>query len=654
MFKTFSIAVHDQYNKMAEQVLYTTDILDIFESYLNAFPEGTNPMYRVRTEHDCNCCKNFIRRLGHLVTLDESGNRQTVWDNYHELPAPYDVVGKAMRDLVMQAPLVSVFYTKETIFGSNPTPDNHDAKLWNHFVGTVHTRHRSNKPGEVCSTFNTGAQVFERGLTELKPEAFDTVLALIEAKDLYRGEEHLRPIQEFQKIQQAYLKATDKKAFVLVNASKPVARFRNTAIGTLLTDLSDDVPVDQAVRIFESKVAPLNYKRTSAPISPKMIDDAVAKLSELGLEGAIHRRHAKISDVSINDVIWVDNASKILMKDSISDLLMPSAFVPAANIKSATDITIANFMEKEIGNFESMSVLVRNDQVNNLMSITGGDGPERLFKWDNNFAWSYNGEVTDSIKERVKKAGGRVVGAKLRVSLSWFNIDDLDIHCTDPTNQHIFYGNKLDILDVDMNAGSGTNNTPVENLSWMGKLKDGSYMITVDQYSQRTKENPGFIIEVEYEGKLTQYRYNHEVRVQITCLQMIVEDGRLTKIISAPSMSADAAPKDVWGIKTETLVPVQTVMLSPNFWGDNASGNKHWFFILKDCNNPDPVRGIYNEFLRSDLEAHRKVFELLGAKTKCQPTTDQLSGIGFSSTVTNELIVVGKTGSRSKAFNVKF
>lgn len=74
-------------------------------------------------------------------------------------------------------------------------------------------------------------------------------------------------------------------------------------------------------------------------------------------------------------------------------------------------------------------------------------------------------------------------------------------------------------------------------------------------------------------------------------------------------------------------------MLSPNYWENAGSmGNKHWFFILDQCINPNPVRGIYNEFLLGSLEPHRKVFEVLGSKTKCQPTDNQLSGIGFSST----------------------
>lgn len=36
---------------------------ELWDLYLASFPEGTNPIFRVRTEHDGSYDKNFIRRL---------------------------------------------------------------------------------------------------------------------------------------------------------------------------------------------------------------------------------------------------------------------------------------------------------------------------------------------------------------------------------------------------------------------------------------------------------------------------------------------------------------------------------------------------------------------------------------------------------------
>jgi hypothetical protein len=62
-------------------------------------------------------------------------------------------------------------------------------------------------------------------------------------------------------------------------------------------------------------------------------------------------------------------------------------------------------------------------------------------------------------------------------------------------------------------------------------------------------------------------------------------------------------------------------------------GNKHYFFILDGCKQPGTVRGFYNEFLTDKLRDHRKVFEVLGNKMRVEESDEQLTGLGFSSTV---------------------
>ena len=92
-------------------------------------------------------------------------------------------------------------------------------------------------------------------------------------------------------------------------------------------------------------------------------------------------------------------------------------------------------------------------------------------------------------------------------------------------------------------------------------------------------------------------------------------------------------------------------MKSPNYWEGNSVGNKHIFFMLQDCKNPDPVRGFFNEYLRADLEKdHKRVFEAIGSMAKTEYNDDQLSGIGFSSTNRNELVVKVD----NKPFKIKF
>lgn len=125
--------------------------------------------------------------------------------------------------------------------------------------------------------------------------------------------------------------------------------------------------------------------------------------------------------------------------------------------------------------------------------------------------------------------------------------------------------------------------------------------------------------------------------------------------VAAPGLVGGDLPTTVWGVRTEALARVSAVMTSPNHWdGAGKVGAKHWFFVLRDCRNPNPARGIYNEFLRSDLDPHRKVFEVLATKTKCEPADDQLSGIGFTAARGQTLIVKVSTGDSTRAYNVTF
>lgn len=397
---------------------------------------------------------------------------------------------------------------------------------------------------------------------------------------------------------------------------------------------------------FETAVAGPNYKRPKAVFSQRQIDQALATIAELGLEPSLSRRHATLEDVSVTDVLWSSAEAQSRMKGGLAGLLTPTV----KETGKATDIAVDDFM-KLLPGIKSMEVLLKNPLKSNLVTLTAPEyeGTEPLFSWGNDFAWSYNGDITDSIAERVKAAGGSTEG-KLRVSLAWSNPDDLDIHAHTPFG-HIYHGDKMGILDVDMNAyGKKDDFNPVENMNFT-KVPDGTYSFSVQNYNKRLADRVGFTLEVAYNGQVQQFSHASNPRhgERVNCLTVIVKNGEFTIRLDDKGITGGSIPQEIWGLTTETFVPVETLMLSPNFWGHNQ-GNKHWFFFLSGCKNPDPVRGIYNEFLRSDLHEHRRVFEMLGARTKCEYRDNQLSGLGFSSTKRADLTV----RADGRLYNVKF
>ena len=115
-----------------------------------------------------------------------------------------------------------------------------------------------------------------------------------------------------------------------------------------------------------------------------------------------------------------------------------------------------------------------------------------------------------------------------------------------------------------------------------------------------------------------------------------------------PLLESTAAVKEVWGIKTQSFHPVQAMLLSPNYWDGKEIGNKHYMFMLDGCKNDGQVRGFFNEFLKGELEPHRKTMEIVGSKMRVDQADNQLSGVGFSSTQRNFVMCkVGGTFTRT-------
>lgn len=686
-FSKFAALVQKQFAEMSKGELFVVSANpdDVYAQYLESFPEGTNPTFRERTEHDCTLCRHFIRNIGNVVSIKDN-KIVTVWD-VKGAEEEYGVVAAALAAYVKSKPIASLFRTEEKFrsFGKEYSAEVKEgvSRRWYHFHGVVTNAHVVGAVGKVTGEYATSVQVFQRGLEELNNDAFQTVIDLIDAKALYRGEEHLKALQAFQKVQREYLalKNDDRNTFLWTNANNPSARFRNTAIGTLIQDLSEGKDVEPAVKSFETKVAPENYKRTTAIITPAMIKKAMETLEAEGLKDAVYRRHARIDDISVNNVEWVAGDVQSKMKDGLEGLLLAAAAKqsPVTNAKGE-DITMDDFMKSVLPRVKGMEILIKNSQQNKFVSVTAPKYADSgsLFNWGNDFGWSYDGEVTDSLRQKVQDLGGRVDGV-LRFTHSWNhdarNASLMDLHVflpgsgrhTDgqhneyPSGPRVGWNNRNDRKsggkqDVDYTDAAPEGYIPVENITFpsMERLTEGTFVFKIHNWSFRAPTKGGFRAQIELnDGQVFDYDHPDPLKHHqwITVAEATLKKGVFT---IDHKIKPGANSREKWGVNTETFVKVNTLMMSPNFWDGKTVGNKHWFFIIDGCKNPNPTRGLYNEYLSPKLHEHRKVFEVLAAQTKCEPTDDQLSGVGFSST-NNDTVVVRVTGDKmNKTYNIKF
>ena len=672
-FKKFREAVAAQFVLISQHQLFTTmaskDML--WDTYLDSFPEGTNPKYIERSEHDCTCCKQFIRAVGNVVAIID-GKIVSIWDIKLEEPAdtPYQVVANALSTVVKLFEIDNIFLhdqkTAGTFQNRSLVKPTNAVKVWDHFFVNIPSKFvkKSEEIGKELGTSTADFEVFRRGLVELELNALDIVIDLVKQNSLYRGEENLYALENFRLMKLAVTNVKNINLFVWQSLSldipASVVHFRNTAIGTLVTDISEGVDLEQAVRMFESKVAPINYKRPTAVVTKAMIDLAKDKIEKLGLMSSLERRYAKESDIEVSNLLFADRKASIEISGNIFDKLSSKASDSVLN-GPMDSITIDKFINDVLPTATSVELLLENSHINKMMSLVTAVDPTSggLFKWANLFSWSYNGDVTDSIKEKVKAAGGNVEG-DVSCRLAWFNHDDLDLAVVEPDQTKIYFGNKRPHnssghLDIDMNAGGGQTMTPVENIFYpeMIAMKEGIYKVVVTNYSQRSFENSGFEIEFDVLGTIYSMSAQTSMKGGTSNVVIEFEYSRVSGIQVLNQMKVKSLSKDIWGIDTGTLHKVKFVMNSPNYWGGDAVGNKHTFFILDKCSNPEPTRGFYNEFLATEFNENRKAFELVGSNLKTPTSTEQLSGVGFSSTQKDKVVLV-VNGSFKRAIEVTF
>jgi hypothetical protein len=675
MFSVLKKAVALQFDVMKGHQLYRVQVDkdQLWDVYLSSFPAGSNPLYKQRTEHDCQCCKSFIRAVGGIVAIID-GQLVSLWDV--RVGNPYQPVVDALSALVKSSPIDNIFLHTERTAGTDGNLQQLESKevlAWEHFFITLPTTCvvRGDAIGPQLSDFRSTKDVLLRGLKEITLESIDTILELISQNSLYRGEEHTFELTSFRKLKVEFAKVRSVEAqdlFAWLHAKAvpaAVSRIRGNVIGSLLTDLSEGREMDAAVASYESKVAPTNYKRPTALITKGMIEKARTTIEELGFTSALDRRYATIEDITINNILFADRKAKKAM--NVFDGLASAVPEKVPNLDKIETVSIEDFLANVLPKAESLEVMFENRHAGNLLSLIAPVDPtaKTMFKWPNNFSWSYAGELADSIKERVKRAGGAVDG-DLRCSLSWFNYDDLDLHLIEPgasrttiNGEEICFSNRRSRaggeLDVDMNVGSGGSRSAVENITYPDRrtMREGLYRLFVYNYNKRETVDVGFEVEIEFDGVVRTFA--HPKAVPANTAAVVAEfnythKGGLEIVKSLPSSQA---AKNLWGIPTQTFHKVSVLMLSPNYWDEKTVGNKHYFFMLDGCLNDGKARGFFNEFLTDSLNVHRKVFEVVGSKMKTEESDRQLSGIGFSSTQRNYILCRVK-GSFTRTLKITF
>lgn len=689
MFRDFVKAIQKNLQQMSKNSsrLFTVnvDTEELYNLYLDSFPAGTNEIYRERREYDCSCCRHFIRDIGNVVSI-KNGELHTIWGINPVSDDKYNVVAAALDAYVKQKAVSGVFLKKEKRIG---TPENREMlptgkiNKYEHFfvdlpeICIFKEYYGHTLEGDL-SQFRDVRNVFKRSLDEISKEAVDTVLELIAQNSLYKGAEWKKQLTEFKNYQKEYGKLTDEQKELWIweksiAAGAVIGKIRNHSIGTLLVNISEGMDLDLAVRKYEQIVAPVNYKRPKAIFTKKMLEDAKKTITELGYMDSLQRRFATLDDITVNNILFSnkDAAKRITGAMDLFDEMEQDVAIDPKRFSKVEEISAEDFIKNVLPVAKELEVYLENKHIQNMVSLIAPEvaDAKTMFKWNNGMSWAYTGNITDSdIKENVKAAGGSVTGI-VRFSIQWNDKDgkdnsDLDAHCIEPKGgEHIYFGyvksrrtrGELDIDITDpIEQCKASNGVAVENITYPSKeyMIPGTYKFFVNQFAYRGSQ--GFKAEIEVNGEIHSYEYNTPVRGNVDVAEVILDQSGNFKVVDKLPGNCVTISKDVWGIKTLQFTPVSVVCYSPNYWDEQKGiGHQHLFFMLKDCINPEEPNGYYNEFLKPELEQHRRVFEALGAKAHVKDVDDQLSGVGFSLTKRNDLIIKVK-GATERVLKIKF
>ena len=670
----------EHFKKMVKDVDHLFEVEvdkdELWNLYLDSFPAGTNEIYRERREHDCSCCRHFIKTIGNAVVI-KNNQITTIWD-FRTDDSTYQPVLDAVSDFVKSHAISDVYVSKLKKIGTLKNYEmleNGKIQEWSHFYlelpdNLVDRTNRSE--GDIKGSFRDVKNVFKRSLDEISEESILTVLELISSNTLYKGEEWKAVLQEFLKYKKEYkkIKVEQKENYAWeksIKAGPVIGKIRNHSIGTLLVNISEGMDLDTAVKKYEQIVAPANYKRPKAIYTKKMLEDAKKTITELGYLDSLNRRFATPDDISANNLLFLnrDTAKRVGGGDVFSEMEKDVAVNPK-QFSRVEEIGIEKFVKDVLPTVSEVEVYLENKHAKNMVSLITPENRDSksMFKWDNGFSWAYTGNMADSdIRENVKMAGGKVDGV-LRFSIQWNengrDNSDIDAHCIEPNRNEIYYGNNRKPyisrlggqLDIDIIRPDGK--IAVENITWNNKeqMIPGIYEFFVHQYNGMTTD--GFRAEIEFDGQIHSFDYHKPTKCnqKIKVAQVILhQSGTFTIKELLPSSVSSC---EVWGLQTNQFVPVSVICYSPNYWDEQKGiGHKHYMFILKGCVNPEMPNGMFNEYLKEELMQHKRVFEALGSKCHVEDCDDQLSGIGFSSTKRAEMIVKVK-GQTERVMKIKF
>lgn len=385
-FAPFAQAVERNYLNLPSDVpVFHTDV-DLWEVYLGAFPEEH------RQEHNCNCCKQFLRNVGSIVYINSNGiPRSILWDTQQDY-GYFNPIVEALANAVEKAKIVGLYLNNYKSGGRHLGAE--ELGGWNHFYLTLADRHVEEKIGsrdKQCGEISERFKMVVNAVTKFDHSTVETVLGLAESGTLHRPEKVLGQLKWFYELGESFHGVAVRKGIHTRNnliwravATAPVG-FANICSGVssaLLEDIQNGVDTDTAVQKHNVKMRGDRYLRPTTH-SAGNVKAANKLIEELGYERSFDRRFARLEDLELKwRPIPKANTAKVEAAGGMFDVLLKED-KPIRDARFGGTMTWARFEKDILGNAERIEVLVPS--TGNFFAFTAPvhDDAPLIFQWDN-------------------------------------------------------------------------------------------------------------------------------------------------------------------------------------------------------------------------------------------------------------------------------
>lgn len=388
-YPEFSMMLKDEFTKkMKEDIpLFTTDIEDLFEIFLNNLPS------EARQHYTCNACRHFVNKYGKLVTINDKGEMKPVmWD--FDAPGIFKKSVSMMNKAVLKSNIRGMFFTDVNILGQPITGE------WTHMNVLVPSSSKSLHRDRLTTVYQLMAEkqedfrILKSSLKEYPIKTINQALTLLTNNALFRSEKCLGVAAWFADLHTKYSLTKNSKIknnliwYSVAIAPTGFCHIKNSIIGTLLDDIKDGCDFNAISRRFAEKMDPSKYQRPQADPSVGNIMVAEKIVETLGIKESLSRRYARLDEI---EKIWSPKETVANSSDcgGVFSHLKPKNTEDDSIMRIPPIImTWKKFLETVLPLAESIEYYVDNFKrsgINNYSAIVTAVNPEAkpIIQWDN-------------------------------------------------------------------------------------------------------------------------------------------------------------------------------------------------------------------------------------------------------------------------------